>query len=587
MRRSVLLITMILLLCGCAADPEVKTIPVGIVETEGCTVVNNGQQVVSGSDVSFELILEEGYALTGADYNGKYDIHQTNGKLWLKLRDVRYPARLNLLLTRTWCEMTFSPNGGNGQSVILTRDLTHHARPNTEPALFERDGYCLVSWNTLPDGSGTSVGLGSRITNTETGTITLYAQWEKWNAETDFEYTVGDTVTIKAYYGSGDQVVVPEKILGKPVSVIAAGAFQNCEANHIILPKTIEIVESGAFVNCAMQELTFYDNVESLPSDAFLNCRDLRTVHINAQEPPYGYHYRRESMLADKLDLLILSQGQKKIVFYGGCSMWYNLDGARMQEALGDSYRVINTAINGMINSAVQMQIITAYLEEGDIFFHTPELGSDTQLMVETDFTSDDAKLWCGLEYNYDLLEAVDLRQFPGLLDSFQQWRNRKKTNGTYDEYYQDAEGRSFFDPATGSIPFERYEQTDELADEVDLNPERLRKENMDRLKAFYDAIADKGVTIYLSHASINVDAMPSEQSGSVRYMDELFKSRMEEIDSVTVISYLGDYLYRNEDFYDTNYHLLSDVSTRNTAKWLRDLKQQMEQDGIWPGDNP
>lgn len=583
MRRLALLIALLALLWGCGLEQEPNTVLVGIVETDGCAVVDNGRQVVSGSDVSFELVLEEGYSLSGVDYDGEYEIRQQNGKLWLDLEDVRYPTRLNLRLSRVWCTMIYHPNGAPGEPVTQIRDLQYHARPNTQTDLFEWEGYSLVSWNTAPDGSGTSVGLGSRVTDTESGTIELYAQWLEWSDEADFDCTFDETVTITAYHGTDDPVVIPEIIGGKIVTAIASGAFQNCEAEHIVLPKTMVTVEAGAFSGCALRELTLYDNVGGLPSAAFADCPNFTTLHINAQEAPYGYHYRRESMLADKLDLLILSQGQRKMVFYGGCSMWYNLDGAQMQKALGDSYRVINTAINGTINSAVQMQIITAWLEEGDIFFHTPELSSDTQLMVEMGFTEDDAKLWAGLEYNYDLLEAVDLRDFPGLLDSYQSWRDRKRTIGTYDEHYRDREGRSYYDPATGSIPFTRYEQTEELADEVDLDPNRIKKENMDRLAAYYQTMTDKGVRVYVSHACINVDAMPSEQSGTVKYMDELFRKYTDGLESVTVISYLGDYLFRSEDFYDTNYHLLTNMAQRNTAKWIRDLKEQMMGEGLWP----
>lgn len=583
MRRVFLLIVLLFLLCGCSAPQRETTISVSVTEMQGCFVPDNGQQVVSGADVTFELILEKGYALVGVDYDGAYSVYSENGSLCLQLKNVRYPTRLHLQLTTDYCTLTYDPNGGFGEPITHTRELIYHSRPNTAVGLFDRDGYSLVSWNTEPDGSGTAVGLGSRVTIDGTGCIQLYAQWMQWNDEADFEYTLEDAVTITAYHGSGETVVVPEKIQGKPVAVIAAGAFQDCTASHIVLPKTLVTVEPGAFAGCSLRELTFFDNIEVLTSDGFTDCPDLATLHINAQEPPYGYHYRRESMLADKLDLLILHQGQKKIVFYGGCSMWYNLDGQQMQQALGDSYQVINTAVNGMINSAVQMQIITAYLEDGDIFFHTPELSSDTQLMIETGFTEDDAKLWCGLEYNYDLLEAVDLRQFPGLLDSYQQWRDLKKDTGSYDEYYQDPQGRSFFDPATGSIPFQRTQQADSLADDVDLDPARLQKENMDRLADYYKAMVEKGVTVYLSYACVNVDALPSRQQGSVRYMDDLFKRYMKDVECVTVISYLGDYLYHNQDFFDTNYHLLSGAARRNTAKWLRDLKQQMEADGLWP----
>ena len=65
---------------------------------------------------------------------------------------------------------------------------------------------------------------------------------------------------------------------------------------------------------------------------------------------------------------MILAQGKRKLIFYGGCSTWYNLDGLQALKAVGDEYSVINMGLNGTIDSSVQMQIIGAYLEAGDIF---------------------------------------------------------------------------------------------------------------------------------------------------------------------------------------------------------------------------
>mgnify|MGYP006922394569 CR=1 FL=1 len=102
-------------------------------------------------------------------------------------------------------------------------------------------------------------------------------------------------------------------------------------------------------------------------------------------EAPFGYAWRKESCYADKMDLLILTQGQRQVKSSAalhrahwayrvtppagtltrlprptasGCSMWYNLDGLQAQQALGDGYRVVNLGLNGTVNSPVQMQIL-------------------------------------------------------------------------------------------------------------------------------------------------------------------------------------------------------------------------------------
>lgn len=580
MKILLCLVLMAALLGGCGDGEASKDILVTLRRTQGAVVEESSQRIASGDNAAFYITLEEGYTLTGVDYAGAYTITRSGGGYVLELEQVRYPGCIDLAVSRQVRELTFYPNGGEGEAVAVPRNLEFHLRPNTAPALFSRPGYTLIRWNTQPDGSGTSVGLGSRITLPESGELSLYAQWLPWSPGADFQMDGG---RILAYTGGAELVVIPEVIGGVAVTEIAPGAFRGAEAAHIVLPKTMETVEAGAFRDCALTELTVFDNIQYLPSDAFQGCDGLRTLHINAQQPPFGSHYRRESVLADKLDLLILSRGQRKMVCYGGCSMWYNLEGSLLQEALAGEYRVINTAINGVINSAVQMQIITAYLEPGDIFFHTPELSSDTQLMAQVGFGENDRKLWCGLEYNYDLLEAVDLRDFPGLLDSYQLWRSRKGQTGDYDESYRDEAGRIYFDGQTGSIPFQRLEGEAELLDGVDLDPRRLSRENLERLGDYYRRITDRGVRVYVGAACINLDEIPQNQQGTVDDLEQILARYLQELENVTWISRQRDYLYRSEDFFDTNYHLLSHVAQRNTGKWIRDLRTQMTADGLWP----
>ena len=55
-------------------------------------------------------------------------------------------------------------------------------------------------------------------------------------------------------------------------------------------------------------------------------------------------------------------------------------------------------------------------------------------------------------------------------------------------------------------------------------------------------------------------------------------------MEGAVLISSVEDYLYHNSDFFDTNYHLVTQTAKENTALWLRDLRIQMERDGVWEG---
>lgn len=588
MKQFCLLLALLLLLTGCATEAQDDRISVMVEEITGCTIENNGQWVTPGNDAVFTLTFDRGIALSGTDYEGQTRMAVSGRTVTLTLENVRYPTRIKLRLSYDYAQITYHANGGvplysTEDQTTISYALDVHTRPNTDIGtdMFAREGHTLLCWNTEPDGAGTRVGLGSRVTVPE-GSLDLYAQWAKWSDPADFTYVIEETVTITGYSGNSDPIVIPEIIDRLEVTAIAAGAFQNCAAQTVILPKSMETVAAGAFENCALEELVLFDNIISIGDDSFVACETLRTLRINAIEAPYGYLYRKESCYADKVDLLIDAQGRRKLVFYGGCSMWYNLDGSLVQKELGSDFAIINMALNGTVNSPVQMQIMGAFLEEGDILFHTPELSSRQQLLTNTEMLADvDIYLWCGIENNYDLFTLVDLTTVGGAFDSLKLWLDTKKERATYAQVYSDDLGQTFMD-ATGSVPFFRNSTDETLGDNVYLDPERMDEGSMSRLKKYYDWYQSKGVKIYLSYACINLDAVPVNQRENAPAVEDTFRSAVEAMNGPVLISDMDDFFFHNNDFYDTNYHLRSQQTRENTLVWLRDLKSQLEKDGLW-----
>jgi hypothetical protein len=334
-------------------------------------------------------------------------------------------------------------------------------------------------------------------------------------------------------------------------------------------------VAEGAFQTCDFGSVTLFDTIEHISDASFRDCGMLHTLYINAAEAPYGNLYRKESVYADKVDLLIRAAGKKKLVFYGGCSAWYNLDARLAENELGETYEILNLGLNGTVNSALQMRILEAFLEPGDILFHTPELSSPTQMMRVVQMDRRDDKLWCGLENNYDLVSLVDFQSISGLLDSFCNYLEQKDASSNYSSAYTDSRGRTYFDQ-WGTIPFARTETSQTLTDTVTLDPACIDAAAMERLGEIYRRLSEQGVRVYVGYACVNLDAVPEEQRDQAQLLDDLFRDAIEAMEGPVLISSLSDYLYHNEDFYDTNYHLLSEQASRNTALWLRDLLAQM-----------
>ena len=573
MKRSMvfLILLLLFLLSSCASQTQERRVQVSVVEVDGVTAEENGLWIEPGETAVFRLATEDSYRVTGADYSGEYRLTQEEGGALLELYDVRYPTRVELTVSGGVRTVTYEPNGADGTPQSIACSVENHLRPNTATNIFSRDGYTLTGWNTRPDGTGVHIGLGSRATVPPAG-LTLYAEWAPWTEEALFTARrIEGGLAVTGYTGAEGRVVVPETIAGETVIAIAAGAFQKCGAGEIVLPRTLQTIEADAFQNCAMEELTFFDSIESVSDASFSGCASLATLHINAAEDPYGYRYRRESVYADKADLLIEAAGTRKLVFYGGCSMWYNLDSALIEERFGGEYTVINLGLNGLVSSYVQMEIMKAFLENGDVLFHAPELCSEKQLLTYMDMDEEDVKLWCGLEMNYDLFSLVDIRPIDGVFDSLHTYLDLKKAGGRYEDVYLDSEGQSYMS-ADGCLPFERTETTDELADEVRLSEDYFSG-GLEELTRMYRAIADRGVAVYVSCGCVNIDAVPEEEQGNTTNVDALFHRLIIGMDCAVPVSDLADYIYHTEDFYDTNYHMLSAAAKENTARWIRDLE--------------
>lgn len=224
-----------------------------------------------------------------------------------------------------------------------------------------------------------------------------------------------------------------------------------------------------------------------------------------------------------------------------------------------------------------------AFLEPGDVLFHTPELSSRMQLMVLHDMREDDSSLWCGLENNYDLFALVDLRTVGGVFDSLCHYLSLKDKRTDYQQFFSDDYRTPYVDQY-GCIPFYRSMPGKRLGDIVNLNIELLTDESLSTLRDYYAMLRSLGVRIYVSSACLNLDALPEGQKASIAEVDARFREAVAAM-GATPISRQEDYLYHNEDFYDTNYHLLSEPAKRNTELWLRDLCAALRRDGLWEGD--
>lgn len=93
----------------------------------------------------------------------------------------------------------------------------------------------------------------------------------------DFEYSdTGTSITITYYNGTGGNIVIPDTIDGKPVTVIGSSAFYNKVKTNstLTLPSTLTTIGAFAFMGCwgFTGSLTIPEGVTTIVDSAFSGC---------------------------------------------------------------------------------------------------------------------------------------------------------------------------------------------------------------------------------------------------------------------------------------------------------------------------
>ncbi|MBO7363800.1 MAG: InlB B-repeat-containing protein [Lachnospiraceae bacterium] len=569
--------------CAFFRDPAGETIQadrrvrVTVLPGEGVTVKAQSTLAEPGSDVEF-LLEPDGYTeIVSVGYAGAYTLTPQEDGVLLRLAAVRYPVTVPVRTASDYARVTYDPNGGSGTAHTVVYDVSVRARPNTEQggeSGFYRDGYTLTSWNTEPDGSGVRIGLGSRVTAGRT--LTLYAQWARWTDPSLFTFEEDEGFFSVTGYSGGDRemLVIPSEIGGNTVKRIDDRVFTGCTFSDVVLPSGLLRLEREAFSACRVGRLVMSDCIAAVYDESYYRCEGPSTLYVNGATDPFGVLYRRESLFADKIDMLITTMGEPRMVCFGGCSMWYNLDGAAMDAAFGDRFRIVNTAVNGVVSAYVQMTVMLAYMGPGDVLFHTPEISSPQQLLVTSEMTQEDVSLWAGLQRNYDLLALVDLGEIPGgLFDSLRRFVRLRTEGGAYTDLYTDSKGRNYLD-AYGCASFPRTEQKEELMDRIGLDAGLLS--DLSGMKEMYGRFTEKGIPVYVSYAALDAEDLSADALEGLPGIRAQMENAVREMDGVKLVSVLEDYLFERADYYDTYWHLLTPAASRCTALWIRDLEAGM-----------
>lgn len=479
----------------------------------------------------------------------------------------------------------YDANGGRSEvfgNVFDQHIAGTHLRENTlqGAGYFWRDGYVLTGWNTMPDGSGTHIGLGSRTAVFDGST--LYAEWAQATDRESFLFSDG---TITAYSGKETVVVIPESIEGIPVKAIAAGAFANCSLDALVLPSSLETIEPNAFSACSIRALTLFDRIRTVSDDSFSDCT-IHTLFMNAARlPVYSGSYF--DTFSDKYDYLLSLGDAPKLVLFSGSSARYGYDSAAIEAAFPD-YRVVNMGVYAYSNALPQYEAIRPLLNERDILLISPEFDAVREQFCVTDAL--DTGFWAMAESNYDLVSNLELTRFSGVFDSFASYqktrsgmalRNYAESPAAYDDdgnRYNFATYNAYGDfilprPNSERDELHRHNIADYTVETV--TPEAIASLNR-TLKPFTDA----GIAVFFTYAPRNRSSLTERSTPAAR---AALEQELHEQLEIPIISSLAESLYSGIYFWNIDNHLSTEGVQLRTSAVIRDLKAQMVLEGLLP----
>lgn len=583
---------------GCGRQAAEKVLcHIVMEEGEGFFVKNPVQTVERGRDAVFFLQLENGYEWEEPDDGIHTFVFSDSGDgktASLTIKNVQYSETLRVFAKKNR-RIAYYANGGirlDGGALdegILQPAPDTHLRVNTLPGtdLFAKEGFVQTCWNTRPDGSGESIGLGSRVDFKEG--MALYAQWEPWTDAACFTYGQERGFCVITDYHESvntnpDIVCIPASLDGYPVRRIAKHALKEAECRTLILPGGIYEVEKQAFAQSLLEEIYFYDDLMKISDYAFEGCLNLKHVHINAVQKPV-YSGSCFDTFQDKYDRLLSLRGKKKIVLFSGSSARFGYDSAKIDEAFTE-YDVVNMGVFAYSPALPQLLLISDAMQEGDILVDAPEFdAARRQFCCQREL---DYAVFAMMESNYDAFAKLDIRNFSQVFTAYASYNalRQEMEKKSYavcasacDEDGNPAQGASY--NSYGDYILYRPNAADEQPvfglEAVYCRRAFPKEEYIEPLNRMFQCFLEKGVKVYFTYAPRNRLALSKDSTFKERA--KLHAYLKKEL-VVPVISQLEDSLYSGIYLYGTDNHLSTQGAALRTERLIQELRLRIQNKG-------
>lgn len=156
-----------------------------------------------------------------------------------------------------------------------------------------------------------------------TGNAPRHYELSKMDYDYSYEILNDGTLRLYQYEGTDTNIVVPDTIDGRKVTVLGNSTFQYCtqasDIESVTLPDSLTIIEKNAFYNCEkLKSVTIPPNVSSIGLAAFvegLSESSLTEIKVDPENPYFS----------EKDGVVFSKDGTKLIVFPSGRSGDYQI----------------------------------------------------------------------------------------------------------------------------------------------------------------------------------------------------------------------------------------------------------------------
>lgn len=583
--RRILAVTAVLVLCLCGCvSPRVPPLRCTVLFEDNPALSFSRQiwEVKQNESLTVTIGVPAGQRIAGVNYDGftisrkqaeaeHYDYYD------LTLHGIRYSTVIRITTAPAY---TTAYHGKNGESIEITEE-SPHLFFNTLPyrGQFQKSGFVPIGWNTAVDGSGQSVGFGSRIDHREISHLDLYAQWMPESPADAFTYEISDgNATITGYRGTG-HVVIPMELGGVPVTGIASGAFGDLNVEYLVLSPNLKSVAQDAFGTVQAEHFYFFDNLENLTENTFQTYQ-IRHIHIQAvQDPVYSTTYF--DTFPDKMDYLDSLEKSAKIVIFSGSSARFGYDSQRLESAF-PGCRVANMGVYAYSNMAPLAELVLGAMGAGDILIHSPELDAiDMQFCGGTDIMKE---TYCLMESNFDLFARLDCRNYTDVFGAWAQFQESRRSMEprSYLEsaWDYDEDGNRALTPAYNQFgDYILYREDNHRRVNFGIkrafyNKTYIRPQDLAGLNRMYDSFLGKGIKVYYIYSPRSSTSISADSTGkTIAQLDVFLRGNLH----VPVISPIAESLMDPLYFYGTDNHLSTAGVEIYTALVIGYLKAAMD----------